>query len=138
MIRKLLVFIAGLAFGWGLALSTMVRQEVVLSFLTLDDLGLALVMLAGVAVIALCTIIAHHVIKKPPIGGKYMEMSRWHPTKNTAYGAAIFGVGWGISGICPGSAFASLGVLNWPILYGIAGLLLGAYLHGLQKGDAQE
>ena len=42
--------------------------------------------------------------------------------------ATAFGVGWGISGLCPGSAIASIGIGNWPILLGIVGMLLGAYV----------
>ena len=45
-------------------------------------------------------------------------------------GAAIFGVGWGISGQCPGSAIASLGVGNIPVLIGIVSMFLGAYIMG--------
>jgi uncharacterized membrane protein YedE/YeeE len=42
----------------------------------------------------------------------------------------VFGIGWGLSGVCPGSAIASIGVGNWPILAAVAGMLLGAYLQG--------
>jgi uncharacterized membrane protein YedE/YeeE len=43
-------------------------------------------------------------------------------------GAAIFGVGWGISGQCPGSAVASLGAGNWTVIISLTGMFLGAYL----------
>ena len=45
-------------------------------------------------------------------------------------GGGIFGVGWGLSGICPGAAYASLGIGNTVILYGVAGMFVGAYLQG--------
>ena len=45
-------------------------------------------------------------------------------------GGGVFGVGWGLSGICPGAAYASLGIGNTVILYGVAGMFLGAYLQG--------
>ncbi|MFW6321699.1 MAG: YeeE/YedE family protein, partial [Halohasta sp.] len=38
-------------------------------------------------------------------------------------------------GICPGAAYASLGVGNWPILYALAGMFLGAYLQGVWRSD---
>jgi len=53
--------------------------------------------------------------------------------KNTIIGAVIFGIGWGLSGICPGSALASIGIGNLPILYGIAGMFVGAYAFGMLK-----
>ena len=49
---------------------------------------------------------------------------------DTIIGAIIFGLGWGLSGLCPGSAMASLGVGNLPSLIGIAGMFIGAYVMG--------
>jgi uncharacterized membrane protein YedE/YeeE len=51
-------------------------------------------------------------------------------SRNVIIGAVIFGVGWGISGQCPGSAVASLGTGNIPILLGLAAMFIGAYLWG--------
>ena len=48
----------------------------------------------------------------------------------TLLGAAIFGVGWGLCGVCPGPAIAGLGVGNWPLLYALAGLAAGAFIQG--------
>jgi len=45
-------------------------------------------------------------------------------------GAAIFGIGWGLSGVCPGPAIAGLGVGNAPVLWALAGLFAGAYVQG--------
>ncbi|MEF8822151.1 MAG: DUF6691 family protein, partial [Halovenus sp.] len=50
----------------------------------------------------------------------------------------IFGVGWGLSGICPGAAYASLGVGNWPILYALGGMFLGAYAQGVWRSRQTE
>jgi len=40
-------------------------------------------------------------------------------------GAALFGIGWGLSGVCPGPAIAGLGVGNWPILAALAAMVAG-------------
>ena len=45
-------------------------------------------------------------------------------------GAAIFGVGWGLSGLCPGPAIAGIGVGNWPIVIALAAMIVGAYVQG--------
>jgi len=68
-------------------------------------------------------------LKKPLLGGEFKKRKRTL-NKNTIIGAAIFGVGWGVSGQCPGSAMASIGVGNIPILIGIASMFLGAYIMG--------
>ena len=48
----------------------------------------------------------------------------------TLLGAAIFGVGWGLCGVCPGPAIAGLGTGNWPLAIALAGLVAGAYVQG--------
>lgn len=123
------VVLSGALFGFGLALSTMVKPEVVISFLLWRDMGLLLVLGGAVAV----TFVAYHVLprvrKKPWAGAAYMK----HPSEMSARtigGAAIFGVGWGLSGVCPGPAIAGLGVGNWPLLIALAGLAAGAYVQG--------
>lgn len=127
--RNIVTYLGGILFGFGLAYSGMTKQEIVLSFLRLDDLGLIFVM-GGAAVVTFLVInIAPKLMKAPPLGGVYKPRSSVL-TKNTLLGAAIFGVGWGISGQCPGSAIASLGMGNWPVAIGIASMFLGAYLRG--------
>jgi uncharacterized membrane protein YedE/YeeE len=51
-------------------------------------------------------------------------------SKRTILGAMIFGVGWGLSGQCPGSSLASLGAGNLPIILGIVSMFIGAYVLG--------
>jgi hypothetical protein len=123
------IFIGGLVFGVGLSVSGMTKPEVVLSFLQLKDFGLLLVMGGAVVVAMLAYNLLPKLMKRPLAGKEFKEHSVNTPGK-TVFGAALFGLGWGISGICPGSALASLGVGNIPILIGIAGIFLGAYVDG--------
>ena len=131
MIAKALVFIvaSGALFGYGLAVSTMVSPEVILSFLMWKDFGLLLVLGGAVVVTFLTYRFAPKVMKRPLVGltfGKHAaEMSR-----KTLAGAAIFGIGWGICGVCPGPAIAGLGCGNYPVLYALGGILAGAFVHG--------
>ena len=127
--RYFFVFTGGLLFGFGLAFGGMSKPEIVLSFLQLKDLGL-LILLGGSAFVTAITInFIPKVLNKPLLGGEFKK--RKHTlSKRTLIGAAIFGVGWGISGQCPGSAMASLGVGNIPILFGVASMFLGAYIMG--------
>jgi uncharacterized membrane protein YedE/YeeE len=127
--RHLFVFTGGLLFGFGLAFGGMAKQEVVLSFLQLKDLGLLLLLGGSAFVTALTINLVPKLLKKPFLGGEFKKRKRTL-NKKTVIGAAIFGVGWGISGQCPGSAMASIGVGNIPILIGIASMFLGAYVMG--------
>jgi len=128
-LKHVFVFMGGLFFGFGLALGGMSKQEIVLSFLQLKDLGL-LLLLGGSALVTAITInLIPKLLNNPILGGEFKKRKRTL-NKRTVIGAIIFGVGWGMSGLCPGSAMASLGVGNLPVLIGIAGMFLGAYIMG--------
>lgn len=127
--KNVIVFIGGLLFGFGLAIGGMSKQEIVLSFLQLKDLGL-LLLLGGSALVTAITINSiPKILEKPLLGGVFKKRTRTL-NKRTIIGGIIFGVGWGISGLCPGSAMASIGTGNLPALIGIAGMFVGAYIMG--------
>ncbi len=128
-LKLIVVFVGGLLFGFGLAFGGMSKQEIVLSFLQLKDLGLLLLLGGSAAVTALTINLIPKILKKPLLDGKFKKRQRTL-NQRTIIGAIIFGVGWGLSGLCPGSALASLGVGNIPSLIGIAGMFLGAYIMG--------
>ena len=125
--QNIVVLIGGILFGFGLAYSGMAKQEIVLSFLQLKDLGLIFVM-GGAALVTFFAInFVPRFLKAPFLGGKF-KPRKAVMSKNVIIGAVIFGVGWGLSGQCPGSALASLGMGNLPILVGLAAIFIGACL----------
>jgi len=65
-----------------------------------------------------------------PLTGRSYGRRTKELDRNVLVGGTVFGVGWGLSGICPGAAYASLGVGNWPVLWAIGGMFLGAYAQG--------
>jgi len=135
-IKHLSIFIGGLLFGYGLAISGMTEQEIVLSFLQLRDLGLLLV-IGSVALVSGLTInLVPKILKRSFLGKDFRRRGRIL-NKRTILGAIIFGAGWGISGQCPGSALASLGTGNLPILIGILSIFIGAYLMEIFFGSAR-
>lgn len=125
----LAVLASGALFGFGLALSTMVQPEVVLGFLLWRDMGLLLVLGGAVVVTFLAYRLLPRLLRKPWLGEAFGK----HPSQldaRTLGGAALFGVGWGLSGVCPGPAIAGLGTGNWPIAIALAAMLAGAYVQG--------
>jgi uncharacterized membrane protein YedE/YeeE len=124
------IFLGGLIFGAGLAVSRMVRPEVVLSFLRLSDLGLLFVMGGASVVVGVAVFGATHVLDRAPLTGTRYGRRLKSLDRNVVVGGVVFGAGWGLSGICPGAGYASLGVGNYPILWGIAGMFVGAYAQG--------
>jgi len=128
--QNIVVLIGGIFFGFGLAYSGMAKQEIVLSFLQLKDLGLIFVMGGAAFVTFFAVNVVPRYLKAPLLGGKF-KPRRAPLSRNVIIGAVIFGVGWGISGQCPGSAVASLGTGNLPILVGLVTMFIGAYIRGL-------
>ena len=129
------VAVSGALFGFGLALSSMIQPEVVLAFLRLQDLGLLLVMAGAVLVTLVAYQLAPRVMKKPWAGASFMRHAS-NLDARTIGGAALFGMGWGLCGVCPGPAIAGLGAGNWPLLLALVGLFAGAYVQGRWFGGA--
>ncbi len=129
MTSAIVTVAAGALFGFGLALSGMVRPEVVLSFLQFQDFGLMLVMGGGLAVTLAAYQLAPRWRRTPLLAAAYeAHTARMH--RDTFVGSALFGVGWGLSGVCPGPAIAGLGTGNLDMLWVIGGLAAGAWLQG--------
>jgi hypothetical protein len=100
---------AGLAFGVGLILSGMTRPSKVLAFLDVFgdwDPSLLFVMGGAVSVYAIGYRLRH---EKPIAADTYAVPSAGKVDARLLVGATVFGVGWGISGYCPGPAVVSLG-----------------------------
>ena len=127
--QNIVLFVGGLIFGFGLAFGGMSKPEIVLNFLKLEDLGLIVLMGCAVVVDFIAINLVPRFIKKPILGGEFKPRTR-SLTRNTIIGAIIFGIGWGISGVCPGASLASLGIGNVPILAAIAAMFVGAYVMG--------
>ncbi len=127
--RNLVLFVGGLTFGFGLAWGGMSKPEIVLSFLQLKDYGLFILMGAATVTTFVAINIVPRFVKEPLLGGEFKPRTRTF-NRNTIIGAIIFGLGWGLSGQCPGSALASLGIGNLPVLIGIAAMFAGAYAMG--------
>lgn len=130
-----LTLLGGLVFGFGLAFSHMARPEVVLDFLQFEDFGLLFVMFGAAVITGITFGIVPRVLGDAPLTGIRYGRRLKSFDNNVMIGGGIFGVGWGISGICPGAAYASLGIGNVTMLWGIGGMLVGAYIQGYVRSQ---
>jgi uncharacterized protein len=111
MLSVLIQLGIGLLFGLGLIISGMVNPAKVLNFLDIAgtwDPSLAFVM--GGAVIV--TFIGYKLVfklKQPIFDSVFHLPTASHIDNRLVAGAAIFGIGWGLAGFCPGPAFTALG-----------------------------
>ncbi|MCL9818027.1 DUF6691 family protein [Natronocalculus amylovorans] len=137
MFMPVIVF-GGLLFGFGLGYSNMAQPEVVLDFLQFTDFGLLFVMFGAAIVTGVVFAVATRSNRTAPLTGDTYTRRLKSFDRNVLIGGSIFGVGWGLSGICPGAAFASVGVGNYPILVAIAGMFIGAYIQGVWRSTKAE
>jgi uncharacterized membrane protein YedE/YeeE len=108
--KTLMALVAGLLFGVGLALGGMTQPAVVLGFL--DVFGRWNPQLLFLMVAAVMTTWAGYrvVLRRgqPLLDARFQLPTARRIDRRLVVGAAIFGVGWGLAGYCPGPALASL------------------------------
>ena len=126
MKQEIATAISGILFGLGLGLSQMVDRDRVLGFLdVMGDWDPTLLFVLGGAVGVTLITFRFILASSYPLFAPRFEL----PTKKDVdlpliLGAAIFGIGWGIAGYCPGPALTALvlGILN-PVLFLLAFIL---------------
>ncbi|MDG3443202.1 DUF6691 family protein [Nitrospirillum amazonense] len=108
----ILALAAGLMFGFGLTVSSMINPAKVLAFLDVAggwDPSLALVMAAAVPVAAAGFALGRR--RQAPLAAPAFQPPAARAIDGRLVaGAALFGIGWGLVGYCPGPALAALGV----------------------------
>ena len=131
--KNIFAFIFGSLFALGLLISGMSNPEKVLGFLNIFgqwDISLMFVMMGAIIV---AIIPFQKAIRNPKtIFGKEISLPmNTHIDKNLIVGSSLFGVGWGIAGICPAPAITLIGLGYSQAWYFIAAMLLGMFVHRL-------
>ena len=126
-------FGAGLLFGFGLIVSEMVNPAKVLGFLDIFgnwDPSLAFVMGGAVAASALGTFIGKRR-GAPVLAGRFDIPTRRDLDPRLIGGAALFGVGWGLVGLCPGPALTALTFGSSQVLVFVTAMIAGMAVFGV-------
>ena len=131
MIQSLAALVAGVVFGAGLALSQMTNPTKVqnfLDFLGTWDPSLALVM--GGALAAAALRFPQVTRRGAPLFASHFALpTRRDLDPELLVGAALFGVGWGLAGLCPGPALAGLATGVPGVAVFVAAMLAGMAIH---------
>ncbi|MGQ0622641.1 MAG: DUF6691 family protein [Panacagrimonas sp.] len=128
--RALVALLAGALFGVGLVIGGMTDPGKVISFLDLAgtwDPSLAFVMGAAICV----TLPTFQLLKgrsRPLLDDRFFLPTRKDLDSQLIGGAILFGVGWGIAGLCPGPAIASLSTGAPEILAFVIAMIAGMYM----------
>lgn len=128
--RKLTAFIAGLLFGIGLLLAGMANPGKVLGFLDLAgawDPSLALVMVGAIAVASVPFNWAGKQ-SKSLLGAPMQLPVKRELDARLIGGSLLFGIGWGIAGICPGPAVVLLLTAHWQAFVFVLAMVVGMLL----------
>jgi len=119
--------LVGLLFALGLGLSGMTRPERVLAFLEFRDPGLLLTM-GGAATV---TLLGFPLVLRRgrPLRGTFVLPKRSDIDRPLVLGAALFGVGWGLVGLCPGPALTGLVGGSPQVLLFVLAMAAGMFSH---------
>lgn len=128
-------FLSGFVFGIGLLISDMVNPIKILAFLDIFgkwDPSLAVVMAAALAVTGSGYALSQRRGRPIFVDRIYWPMSEAIDGRLVA-GAATFGIGWGLVGLCPGPALENLVTLSPPLLVFIAAMIAGMMLQDAMR-----
>lgn len=111
MMRALVSFLAGVLFAIGLGIAGMTQPEKVRGFLDVTgnwDLSLMFVMVGAIAVNSVAYFAIARRRAAPILGGAWCLPTRKEIDGRLVAGAAIFGIGWGLGGYCPGPGVVAI------------------------------
>ena len=126
--RTLSAILAGLLFGAGLVISDMINPARVLAFLDVTgnwDPSLAFVM-GGALIPSSIAYLIRNRRQAPVFDDRFHIPTNRRPDGDLVAGAVLFGLGWGLVGLCPGPAIAALTTGRWE-----AGLFVAAMVAGM-------
>lgn len=121
--------IAGLLFGFGLILSGMYSPDTIISGLKLGSSTFKMDLYVTFTSALLTTFFIYQLRKrmiKPILNKCYDLPAKEKIDWQLILGAVAFGLGWGITGICPGPNIVGLGIFSWPLYWlSFSGLIIG-------------
>jgi uncharacterized protein len=125
------VFLCGLLFGIGLMISGMSQPAKVLNFLDLFgtwDASLAFVMAAALFVSGIGYALARRRTQ-PMFAPKSFWPDKTGIDRPLVVGSMLFGLGWGLAGLCPGPALANLATFSPQVIVFVAAMAGGMIAH---------
>lgn len=130
--RVVLALAAGALFGFGLSLSGMVDPARVSGFLDVAsghwDPSLMFV-LGGAVMVAVPGVLLSRRLAKPVLAEDFNLPAKSRIDRPLITGSAIFGVGWGLAGFCPGPALLALALGLMPVVLFVSAMIAGMLVH---------
>jgi uncharacterized protein len=133
MIYNIVALLCGILFGCGLTISQMVNANKILNFLDITgnwDPSLALVMLSAIVI----TWLGYQLVNQstqPKLAEKFFLPDKTSFDTRLILGSALFGIGWGFAGYCPGPAISALGLGIMDAIYFVLGMIASVVIYQL-------
>ena len=132
--RNVVAFVVGGLFGAGLLLSGMTDTTKVQGWLDVfGDWDPTLAFVMGGAILPMAIAWRFVAGRKPVLGGAFPPPPEPQLGRKLVIGSVLFGMGWGLSGLCPGPAMASLTWGGWEGLGFLAAMIAGMALAPLAR-----
>ena len=132
MARVALALVAGALFGFGLSLSGMVDPARVSGFLDVAsghwDPSLMFV-LGGAVSVAVPGVLLSRFIARPVLAEDFSLPAKTRIDRPLILGSAIFGIGWGLAGFCPGPALSAFALGLLPVILFVCAMIAGMLAH---------
>ncbi|MBE8222060.1 MAG: YeeE/YedE family protein [Bdellovibrionales bacterium] len=141
-IHNLIAINLGMIFAGGLVISGMTQPKKIIDFLDITGSWNPALLLVMLGAIGVYMPVYYFVIKKkekPLLEEKFFIPTNGKVDKKLIFGSAIFGIGWGASGLCPGPALTSLVANNQAWIYVlslIAGMLMAKFITNYKRQNA--
>ena len=133
--KILIAILSGIIFSVGLVVSGMVNPNKVIGFLDiLGDWDYALAFVMGGAVIVNLILFPFILKKKPLCDNQHYLPTNKDVNKKLIIGSALFGIGWGLVGICPGPGIVNLVTLETKALVFVGAMISGMFVFRLVEG----
>jgi uncharacterized membrane protein YedE/YeeE len=125
---NIIALLAGILFGSGLTISQLINPDKIINFLDIMGHWDPSVLVVMASALSVTWVGYSFVLKKSkPLCGEEFNL----PTKKSLdfplmFGAAIFGIGWGLAGYCPGPGITAIGLFIADAIYFVCGMVLSA------------
>lgn len=130
MTNKIGLLFWGAVFGFALSRSGASDYDLIYGMFTGQDLSVAYLMALAIVLGGLGMVLLQRMGNRT-VSGDPIKVSQKPMNWRNAVGGAVFGIGWGISGACPGTVLAQLGEGKLLGMFTVAGLLSGTYIYAL-------
>ena len=130
---RIFSLLAGTLFGFILIVSGVSNYNVIVDMFLFREFHMYGVLAVSVGISFVVTQVLKYTRWKAVFTGEQIAYDRLQPTKSHIIGGLLCGVGWGLTGACPGPALAQVGFGTLSGIFTVCGIFLGVYVYGRNR-----